>query len=152
MLFILAGRRIVWAGHPNCLLQKKWQTNRQDEKSEYYIKVIHTEDRFYFQAFQQNRISWLRETELKSWDPLIEHGKTTYFYKSGTLRRNRYLEDGELSDKWIFNTEQRLQYHRLLETNLKYVSDFKSQSGRNLYNCRSNAADGLWFRLEAIAR
>ncbi len=126
LLFILAGSALYGQDTLTVYYKKNGKPTDKIEKSEYYIKVIHTEDRFYFQAFSTESDLLVQETELKSWDPLIEHGKTTYFYKSlEPFVATGYFKDGELSDKWIFNTDKGYDTIDYSNADLKYISDLK---------------------------
>jgi len=76
------------------------------EKSEYYRKVINNVERYYFQEFLTESNKLVQETEIKSWEPLIENGKTTFFDKiSEQYIATGYYQNGDMSDKWIYKTK-----------------------------------------------
>ena len=106
LLFILAGSALYGQDTLTVHYKKNGKPTDKIEKSEYYIKVIHTEDRFYFQAFSTESDLLVQETELKSWDPLIEHGKTQQdTSKMGNCRTSGYLIQTKVTIPSIIQTQ-----------------------------------------------
>lgn len=94
------------------------------EKSEYYRKVINTGERYYFQEFLTESDKLVQESEIKSWEPLIENGKTTYFDKlSEQYIATGYYQNGSMSDKWIYKTKNGYDTINYSIAEIKYLSN-----------------------------
>ncbi len=86
--------------------KKNGKQTTNPDKSVFYRKVIKKDERFYFQEFITESNLLTQESEIKSWEPLIEDGITTYFDKTtGYYIAKGYYRDGKLSDKWIIKTK-----------------------------------------------
>ena len=126
LFFILAGSALYGQDTLTIYYKENGKPTDKIEKSAFYLKVIHAEDRFYYQAFLTESDQLVQETELKSWDPLIEHGKTTYYDKSSEpFVATGYYKDGDLSGQWIFKTEKGFDTIDYSKADLKYISDYK---------------------------
>jgi hypothetical protein len=126
LFFILAGSALYGQDTLTIYYKENGKPTKKIEKSAFYLKVIHTKDRFYYQAFQTETDQLVQETELKSWDPLIEHGKTTYYDKSSeSFVATGYYKDGDLSGQWIFKTEKGFDTIDYSNADLKYMSDYR---------------------------
>lgn len=80
------------------------QTSKPD-KSVFYRKVFKDGERYYFQEFITGSNILTQESEIKSWEPLIEDGLSTYYtITSGDIIAKGYYRDGNLSDKWLIKT------------------------------------------------
>jgi TonB family protein len=86
--------------------KKNGKETRRINKSEYYRKIIHNNDKYIFQEFLTKSNQLVQESEILSWDPMIENGITTYFDKISkqVIAKGFYL-NGFISDKWIYKTE-----------------------------------------------
>jgi TonB family protein len=77
------------------------------DRSEYYRIVVNYGDRYSLQEFLTASNHLIQSSELKSWEPLIENGLTTYYDKASNqfLAKGYYL-NGNLSGEWIFRTNK----------------------------------------------
>jgi TonB family protein len=126
LFFILTGSALYGQDTLTIYYKENGKPTKKIEKSAFYLKVIHTKDRFYYQAFQTETDQLVQETELKSWKPLIEHGKTTYYDKSSKpFVATGYYKDGDLSGQWIFKTEKGFDTIDYSNADLKYMSDYR---------------------------
>lgn len=86
--------------------KKNGKQTTNPDKSAFYRKVIKNDERFYFQEFITESNILTQESEIKSWEPLIEDGITTYFDEiTGHYIAKGYYRDGKLSGKWIIKTK-----------------------------------------------
>jgi TonB family protein len=103
--------------------KKNDKPTRKINKSEYYRKVINTGDRYYFQEFLTESDKLVQESEIKSWEPLIEHGKTTYFDKlSEQPIASGYYQNGTMSGKWVYKTTRGYDTTNYSIAKIKYSS------------------------------
>lgn len=99
------------------------QTNKPD-KSVIYRKVITNGERFYFQEFITESKLLTQESEIKSWEPLVENGLTTYFDPiSGDLIAKGYYQDGKLSGEWVIKTKIGYDTIDYESVDIKYASN-----------------------------
>jgi TonB family protein len=102
--------------------KKNGEKTGKIEKSEYYRKVINNGERYYFQEFLTVSNQLVQETEIKSWEPLIENGKTTYFDKiTEQYIATGYYQNGDMSDKWIYKTMNGYDTINYSNAEIKYM-------------------------------
>ncbi len=105
-------------------LKKNGKQTTNSDKSVFYRKVIKNDERFYFQEFITESNLLTQESEIKSWEPLIENGITTYFDKTtGYCIAKGYYRDGKLSDKWIIKTKNGYDTINYENSDIKYATN-----------------------------
>ena len=86
--------------------KKNEKETKKINKSEYYRKYIHNDNKYIFQEFLTKSNQLVQESEILSWDPIIENGVTTYFDKiSKQIIAKGFYQNGLISDKWIYQSE-----------------------------------------------
>lgn len=128
--------------------KKNGQQTTNPDKSVLYRKVIKTDKRYYFQEFITKSNLLTQESDIKSWEPLIENGMTTYFDKTtGYYIAKGYYRDGKLSDKWIIKTENGYDTINYENSEIKYSPNPSVQKTETFFIVEKmpflNYVDGL---------